>query len=246
MKLGHEAPPYHSGPRAWHDDAVLDVVFDLSLAHGRCVGLRLPSTEEEVHELAARALADEERAFALGLPGARRRTWVGGRAALRRALEVAGIEGAGCILADERGAPSLPRGISGSISHKETLAVALVATSAGHVGVDLELDRVGRVDIASHVLADDELAEVAALDQESRSREVLLRFSAKEAIYKALDPFVRRYVAFREVSVSPRADGTAEVRQHLSPGEGPFEVETTWRRTAGVVLTTARVTLRRA
>jgi 4'-phosphopantetheinyl transferase EntD len=225
---------------------VLDVVFDLSLPHGRCLGVRLPATEEEVYELAAKALGDEERAFAHSLPGARKRTWVGGRAALRRALEIAGIEGPGSILTNERGAPTLPRGISGSISHKETLAVALVATSAGHVGVDVELDRIGRVDIASHVLADDELAEVAGLDGESRSREVLLRFSTKEAIYKALDPFVRRYVAFREVSVSPRSDGTAEVRQHLPPGEGPFEVEATWRRTAGVVLTTARVTLRRA
>jgi 4'-phosphopantetheinyl transferase EntD len=223
---------------------VLDVVFDLSLAHGRCLGVRLPGTDDEVHELAARALADEERAFALALPGARRRTWVGGRAALRRALEVAGIEGPGCILADERGAPALPRGISGSISHKETLAVALVATSTGRVGVDVELDRVGRVDIASHVLADDELPELAGLDDEGRSREVLLRFSVKEAIYKALDPFVRRYVAFREVSVSPRGDGTAEVRPHLPSTEGPFEVEATWRRASGLVLTTARVTLR--
>jgi 4'-phosphopantetheinyl transferase EntD len=74
---------------------------------------------------------------------------------------------------------------------------------------------------------------------------VLLRFSVKEAIYKALDPFVRRYVAFREMSVSPRADGTAEVRPHLPAAEGPFEIEATWRRTSGLVLTTARITVRR-
>jgi 4'-phosphopantetheinyl transferase EntD len=97
----------------------------------------------------------------------------------------------------------------------------------------------GSVDIASHVLAEDEFPELSALTGEERAREVLLRFSAKEAIYKALDPYVRRYVAFHEVSVTPHEDGTASVRQRLS--EGRFAVEVTWRRMDDVVLTTARV-----
>ncbi len=165
---------------------------------------------------------------------------------------MARLEVPGCILADDRGAPRFPPGVAGSISHKETLAVGLVAAvtsgATGHVsrvGVDVEIEAGearGTADIASHVLAEDELAEVAGLDSEARAREVLLRFSAKEAIYKALDPFVRRYVAFHEVSVSPRRDGTAEVRPHLRPGEGPFAVEVSWRREESVILTTARIT----
>jgi 4'-phosphopantetheinyl transferase EntD len=221
---------------------MLHVVFDLALAHGRCVGVRLPPSDEDLLEAAARLLDPQERAFAEGLAPARRRTWVGGRAAARKALEAARIEPRGCILADDRGAPVFPAGVAGSISHKETLAVALVASRAdARIGVDVELDRPGRVDISRHVLTEEEIPEVASLAGEDRGREVLLRFSAKEAIYKALDPFVRRYVAFQEVSVTPRADGTADVRTSLQGGEGPFSVEVSWRRADGFVLTTARV-----
>jgi 4'-phosphopantetheinyl transferase EntD len=223
-------------------EAMLDVAFDLVLAHGRCVGVRLPTSEEEVRELAASLLEPEEQAFAVGLPPARRRTWVGGRAAVRRALEAASLDARGCILPDDRGAPRFPAGVAGSISHKETLAVALVTAKQGTIGVDVELDRVGRQDISRHVLAEDEIGEIAGLEGDVRAREVLLRFSTKEAIYKALDPFVRRYVAFHEVSVTPRPDGTADVRARLRPGEGPFAVEVTWRRAEGVILTTSRVT----
>jgi 4'-phosphopantetheinyl transferase EntD len=68
-----------------------------------------------------------------------------------------------------------------------------------------------------------------------------VRFSAKEAIYKALDPFVRRYVAFEEVQVSPRPGGDADVVATLRPAEGPFVIAATWRVLEGLVLTTARV-----
>jgi 4'-phosphopantetheinyl transferase EntD len=139
----------------------------------------------------------------------------------------------------------VPPGVAASISHKESWAVALVArVGAGdraRIGVDVEEDRPRLRDVSSRVCTDDELAEIASLDADARLREVILRFSAKEAIYKALDPFVRRYVGFREVAVTPRADGTAEVRPALAAGEGPFAIEVRWRRVEGLVLTTARV-----
>ncbi len=43
-----------------------------------------------------------------------------------------------------------------------------------------------------------ELGSLAALGIGAES-EILLRFSLKESIYKAIHPFVRRYVAFQEV-----------------------------------------------
>ena len=69
---------------------------------------------------------------------------------------------------------------------------------------------------------------------------MVLRFSAKEAIYKALDPWVRRYVAFREVDLTPLPDGTARVTMRLP--EGAFACDVRWRRLPGLVLTTAKVT----
>jgi len=215
--------------------------FELRLDHGLCVGVHLPEGPDAIDALAAATLCAEERAFALAMSVARRRSWIGGRVALHQALERAGVA-AGAIFADDRGAPALPAGIVGSISHKEDLAVALVAIDASaRVGVDIEADGARPRDIASIVLAEDEQTELASLTSSERAGEVLLRFSAKEAIYKALDPFVRRYVAFREVSVSPRPDGSAEVRARLGPHAPALSIESRWTRRQGFVLTTARV-----
>ena len=218
-----------------------DVVFDISLEHGRCLGLRIPADDDEVEALAERSLLDEERALTSKLFPLRRRAWVGGRAALRTVLTRSGIE-APPVLADGRGAPIGPDGVAVSVSHKDSIAVALVARErVARVGVDVELDVVHTTDLSSRVLADDELAELADYDAKRRAREVLLRFSAKESVYKALDPFVRRYVGFKEVSVSTRASGGARVSARLGPGEGPFAIDVRWRCFDGLVLTTARV-----
>jgi 4'-phosphopantetheinyl transferase EntD len=66
------------------------------------------------------------------------------------------------------------------------------------------------------VLLPDELA--ALNDNDSRRRrEMFERFSLKEALYKGLDPFVRRYVGFLEVGVS--VDDEQRARFTLPPVE---------------------------
>jgi 4'-phosphopantetheinyl transferase EntD len=224
------------------------VAFELSVEHGLCVGVHLPERSAEEAgvsspPLAPPSLRPDEWAVAEKMLPVRRRTWVGGRVALRLALERAALE-APAVLVDDRGAPVLPAGVSGSISHKEAMAVALVAREpTARIGVDIELEGERTLDISSKVLTDDELREIADHSPAAREREVLLRFSAKESIYKAIDPFVRRFVGFREVAVSPRPDGTAEVRSHL-PEPTPFAIEVRWQRLMGYVLTTARVEIR--
>jgi phosphopantetheine--protein transferase-like protein len=220
----------------------VDLLFELELPHGRAVGLTIPDAGG-LERLAAK-LVPEELDLASAWAPARRRTWIAGRAALRTALVQSGLP-APAVLSDGRGAPVLPPGVVASVSHKEHVAVALVARaepgSAARIGVDVELEVPLRIDIARKVLTDDERAELAALPEPERMAEVRLRFSAKEAIYKALDPFVRRYVGFHEVSVRPRPDGTSQVQMHLPPAEGAFDVEVRWLRRDGLVLTTARV-----
>jgi enterobactin synthetase component D len=233
---------YHvAGDHGTMPRVIPDLAFDLELPHGRCVGVRLPEAVGVIEALAEAALLPEERAYASSLGAVRRRTWMGGRIALRQALARAGID-APPVLADGRGAPALPPGVAGSISHKEDMAVALVAREPrAKVGVDIERDAPGTRDISRKVLTDEELAELAKLGSTERAREVLLRFSAKEAIYKALDPFVKRYVAFREVALTPRADGTSAVTPLLPAAEGAFAVDVRWLRRDGTILTTARV-----
>nr|HEX4318057.1 4'-phosphopantetheinyl transferase superfamily protein [Kofleriaceae bacterium] len=167
-----------------------------------------------------------ERAIADALSPVRRRDWIAGRAALRALLP-----DAGAILRDDRGAPVLPAGWVGSISHKHARAAALAAPDAGaRVGVDLEVAAPPRIDVSRRVLTDAERAALPAGD----GRAVTLRFAIKEAVYKAVDPFVRRYVGFHEVELDVAADGACAVRSAL-----PFAIAAWWGERDGHWLATA-------
>jgi 4'-phosphopantetheinyl transferase EntD len=207
------------------------VIFERDLPLGRLVGVALPTSDA--------SLVDEERAFARDLAEARRATWVGGRVALRAAIAHLGVS-AGSVLATPRGAPALPAGVVGSIAHKDTLAVALAARDEGAtLGVDVELDRAPRVDVSGRVLGDAERARLDALAPDARPRELLTVFAAKEAIYKALDPWLGRFIAFKEVETS-RADGELAAVFAPREGEPAFSLELVEVPLEGLVLVAAR------
>ena len=143
------------------------------------------------------------------------------------------------ILADARGAPALPDDWRGTISHKRELALALVAPAEGlwRMGVDLEGLEERRATIASQVLTPNEMQRFG-----SDWQKVLVAFSLKEAVYKALDPFVHRFVGFKEAVVELHDDGSAEIQLQLKKREGPFVCEGFWRRMGGRwVVTSARI-----
>jgi enterobactin synthetase component D len=176
-------------------------------------------------------LAVEERAHYETLGEVRRRTWLAGRVALRRARGAIESGPPSAVLVGPRGAPLLPPGISGSIAHKETIAVALAAAEPYRLGVDVEYDRPSRVDISRRILTDRELGRRSRLNEAGRSRVVRVAFAVKEAIYKAIDPFCARYVGFHEVELElgDLTPGDVEVRLALAPA--PFaalEVRASW------------------
>jgi enterobactin synthetase component D len=199
------------------------------------------------------AIHDGERALTEKWGELRVRTFAAGRVALRAALGEVGVHIEGPILRDARGAPLLPAGVLASVSHKDELAVAMAQLDDGNgarVGVDVELiDEANarsskRIDVTKHVLTEREIAELAHLDERARRIEMLTRFSLKEALYKALDPFVQRYVGFLEVEARRSADGTASFELALTNGEGPFDVDGAWSITNDpmpCVLTSVRV-----
>ncbi len=154
-----------------------------------------------------------------------------GRAALREALAMPDLE----VPRDDRGAPVMPAGWLGSISHKRTRAVALVARDDGsgaRIGVDLERAAEPRTAIEHRVLRP---AELAALRDR---REVTLYFAIKEAIYKAIDPFVRRYVGFTEVEI--------DLATRTVTSELPLAIEIWWCERDDHWLATARALPARA
>jgi phosphopantetheine--protein transferase-like protein len=194
------------------------ILFDKELRFGRAVGV-------SVAQAADVRLPPAEEALAASFGPPRRATFVAGRVALRAALERSGLA-APLIGASPRGAPLLGPHALGSISHKHDVAVGLAAPrGAGDatIGVDVERLEPLRVDISRRILTELELEGLARSPEASRDRVVRVAFSMKEAIYKAIDPFVSRYVGFREVELPDvQVFGTArsvEVRvaQLLAP-----------------------------
>ncbi len=227
------------------EPAPFSPAFRLVTPLGIGVAVHLPRADPIAIEPGLTMIHPEERAHALTLSPLRRVTWVGGRVALRAALSGV-VSDLPAILSTPRGAPSLPRGVAASISHKRRVAIALAAPTDGYtLGVDVEEAVRPSVDITRHVLRQEEIDAIAHLSNHDRFAELLLRFSIKEAIYKAIDPFVQRYVAFSEVSVRPCPDGTVGVHLALRGHEGPFRLEAWWTRRDDVFIAAARACLAR-
>ena len=70
---------------------------------------------------------------------------------------------------------------------------------------------------------------MGALAGVTPEEEVLLRFSFKEAVYKAIHPFLSRSVEFTEVEVDPNSDGSAKLTFILK-GSEEFDYKASWQR----------------
>jgi len=148
----------------------------------------------------------------------RSREFVAGRSALRAALRAAGWAGDEALLPGDQGRPGVPVGWTGSITHKDGLALAIARrlVDGRTLGIDSEVvgDR-ERTGIARKVLTP---AELLRWEAESSWPGLLEVFSTKESIYKALHPHVPRYIGFDEAELA--RDGRITMR--LSGGEGLF------------------------
>src|SRR5215510_7519633 len=137
--------------------AHFDIAFHHATPHGVLTAVHLPDSPEPVPEAVLATLPREEAEHARTLRGHRQPQFVGGRIALRRAMDQIGFR-AGPVLPDARGTPQLPPGIAGSVSHKRDLAIAMASRDArGTLGVDLEDYGPPRLGIAEHVLVPEEL-----------------------------------------------------------------------------------------
>jgi len=217
------------------------VIYKDAVHHGVVIGVSLPQEREPIPDAILQQLHPEERAYAQDLQGHRQRHWVGGRLAAQIAFTILGA-GSPPVLTDPWGAPTCRSGLNISITHKRHMAVALVAREEhGCIGVDLEDLSPARPRVAERVLRPEALEAIQQLPEERRWTGILLRFSIKEAIYKALAPKLRRYIDFSEASVSPRIDGTADVQLHLREPLQPRTIEARYLWLRRSVLSTVRV-----
>jgi enterobactin synthetase component D len=218
-----------------------EIVLQEAFPFGILIGVKVPKEKSPVPEKVIRRLRPLERQYAEGLNGYRQMNWVAGRIAMHKALGALGAP-QGDVLTGPYGEPVMPGIATGSISHKDGLVVAFAARAKhGHIGVDLEDGRGPSRDVAEKVLTPAELETVRSLPLDRQWPATLMRFSIKEAVYKALFPYVRRYVGFREAHVDLEFNGPCHVRLDLQEKEGPFRVEARLHWVGDRILSVARV-----
>jgi 4'-phosphopantetheinyl transferase EntD len=207
------------------DPIPYSVAFTTALPHGIVVGIHLPDTKEPVPDEVIARLYKQEIPTAQGFSGYKQVSWVGGRLAASLATKGFGFPRLP-VLSGPSGEPIYNGGLCVTISHKRTMAVAMVARSHhGSIGIDLEIPQKPRMGIAERVLTPTELAEVRALPKDRQWTATLMRFSLKEALYKALFPRVRRFVDFSEAEITPNVNGSSNYTLTLKNNEGPFIAE---------------------
>ena len=158
--------------------------------------------------------AVEREAMERAVPS-RRAEFVTGRSVARAALAELGVP-AGPIARRPDRAPDWPPGIVGSITHTRGLCAAVVARHRGvlapplGLGIDVEVDAVIDDAVVQRVLTTRERAALGA----STGRDAVVAFSAKESLFKAINPLTGVWLEANDVEVELTRDdhlGTDEI-----------------------------------
>ena len=130
----------------------------------------------------------------------RRMEFARGRSCARRAMAVLGVRSSP-ILAREDRSPIWPAGVVGSISHCRNYCCAAVARADAWaaVGLDAELLQPLELDLEQQILVEDERRGLERLPDGLPW--ACVAFSIKEAIYKAWQPLMRRWLGFHDAFV---------------------------------------------
>lgn len=130
-----------------------------------------------------------------------------GRHLAKRALLELGVE-VSSIPTHASRRPLWPDGVVGSITHSRRYAIAVVGVRSGLAGMGVDLEMAGRVteDIAETVMSRNERDWCQGLSLRGASGSCpptayTANFSAKEAVFKAVNPIVGLMVGFREVEI---------------------------------------------
>ncbi|WP_046319051.1 4'-phosphopantetheinyl transferase [Mycobacterium sp. UM_Kg1] len=170
----------------------------------------------------------------------RRNEFVTARYCARLALEELGQPPVP-ILKGEKGEPSWPTGIVGSLTHCAGFRGAVVGRSPDvrSVGIDAEPHDVLPDGVLDAVSLPVERFELAALPQDRHWDRIL--FCAKEATYKAWFPLTGRWLGFEDAHITFETDGSFASRILIDPAARSGPPLTTlrgrWSVAGGLVLT---------
>ncbi len=154
----------------------------------------------------------------IGPPGAvpqRRAEFAAGRAAATTAMQAMGFPATPIPIGPDR-APIWPPGISGSITHTRTAALAAVTRTPALIGIDLEPDDAVTPAMWDAVFLPTERALIDAAADPTRIATLI--FCAKEATYKAQFPLTRALFGFDRIEIIPGNEAfSATFRATIGP-----------------------------
>jgi 4'-phosphopantetheinyl transferase EntD len=149
-----------------------------------------------------RLMAQEETAVARAVPK-RKREFAAGRQAARMALEEIGFPQTAIPQARDR-SPVWPAGITGSISHCNSICVSVAChiKTWRSIGVDVEGKTPLQKEAWPIILTPRELKALSKQPLWRRARRLRTLFSIKEAVYKAQYPLTGEICDFQSVCVT--------------------------------------------
>lgn len=109
------------------------------------------------------------------------------------------------VLKGENWEPLWPENITGSISHKEEIAIAVVCKKSQYrgLGIDIE-ERKQKIDfdISRFICTEEEIQEIYRLHERKKDVVFKLIFSIKEAIFKAFFHATGKLLGFEDIEIT--------------------------------------------
>ncbi|TLP67333.1 4'-phosphopantetheinyl transferase superfamily protein [Parasedimentitalea maritima] len=206
--------------------------------------------EEDVALAVYNPLANPPRPFSAELaclsPNAvekRQREFAAGRAAAHAAMGDLGYPAQPVLVGDKR-APIWPKGLTGSITHTRSCAMAVLARSDNlrGLGIDVEEDTPLKNDLLPAICSEREQAWLKSQSNPGQLAKVI--FSAKEAAYKCQYTLSQRFFGFDGMELElDLAQGRFQAR--LTAEQPPFARGATFDGQfavgAGVIVTAAEL-----
>lgn len=149
-------------------------------------------------------LPEEEKILLNSKSTKRRLEFTLGRAAAVQALSKLNLARSP-ILKGQRGEPIWPKNVVGSISHSAGQAVAVAKLDKDKLGIGIDIQQyknLPTLKVFKKILTRNELKQTD-LKTQNGQLDALKKFSAKEALYKALGPSLQQNIGFGDISFSP-------------------------------------------
>ncbi|GMM83339.1 4'-phosphopantetheinyl transferase [Pseudoalteromonas sp. MTN2-4] len=172
----------------------------------------------------------------------RQAEYLAGRLCATQALIALNFENPIVHTADDR-VPIWPAGTFGSITHTKGIAAAIAGLQDRATGVGIDVEKLMKdsqeTKLQTHILRDDESTQFHELSKQV-THPLSVIFSAKESIYKALYPFVKKYFGFDKAKLIACSETilTFKIMYNLSKQvQTGLEVNVHYQLTDGLVFT---------